>query len=117
MKPSNFRIWLERKFFEYKDECSVNKEQDKTLREYFGKYKYWLKREFRHQQKMDKQTVDSNGDLEYTVRMKAYEFKYYERNCSDIKTATVVASTLPSAINLFEQMYYGCTVLDAKEKE
>lgn len=54
MKPSNFRIWLERKFFEYKDECSVNKEQDKTLREYFGKYKYWLKREFRHQQKMDK---------------------------------------------------------------
>jgi hypothetical protein len=60
MKTVDFKIWLERTFFEYKQECFLNGEQVKSLQEYFGKYKYWLKREFRHQQKMDKSTVDSN---------------------------------------------------------
>lgn len=51
MKTVEFRIWLERKFFEYKQECFLNREQEKSLQEYFGKYKYWLKREYRHQMK------------------------------------------------------------------
>lgn len=66
---------------------------------------------------MDKLELDNSYTTVYNLNMKAYEFKYRECNDSDTKTATIVASTLPSAINLFEQMYHDCILLDAKERE
>lgn len=46
-----FRIWLQNKWFEHLDELDSLglKEPDYDIKHYFNKYKYWLKREYRHQ--------------------------------------------------------------------
>lgn len=50
MKQSDFRYWLQQKWFEHCDELeSYRQAVPYTSREYFGRYKYWLKREYRHQ--------------------------------------------------------------------
>lgn len=48
-----FRMWLQEKWFEHKDEQLLlgQKQPDYDLAEYFKRYKYWLKREYRHQTK------------------------------------------------------------------
>jgi len=52
MKPvSNFRIWVTNIYY---DNCSENlshSESVYTLSEYFQRFKYWLKREYRYQQR------------------------------------------------------------------
>lgn len=57
MKPTTlFRNWVRELWMQHKDEYSELKlpipEED--LEEYFRKYKYWLKREFRHVQRLDR---------------------------------------------------------------
>lgn len=51
MMNSSFRRWCQEKWFEHKDELA---EYGQTLNydsvHYFSKYKFWLKREYRHQQ-------------------------------------------------------------------
>jgi hypothetical protein len=50
-KTGSFRAWLQNLWLE---NCSENDSwgQPKlTMAEYFSRYKYWLKREYRHQQK------------------------------------------------------------------
>lgn len=49
-KGMGFRSWLQEQWFLHKEElegygqpCNYN------IKEYFNKYKYWLKREYRHQ--------------------------------------------------------------------
>jgi len=49
MKNSNFRTWLEEL---WRDNCDENDgwgQPRLTLQEYFGKYKWWLRREYRFQ--------------------------------------------------------------------
>lgn len=51
MKPHSFRMWCQEKWFEHKDELeSYGQLVTDTSKQYFAKYKFWLKREYRHQQ-------------------------------------------------------------------
>lgn len=54
MKQGPFRIWLIHIWMENKDEHAEMGELAMPLEEYFKRYKYWLKREYRHQQKLSK---------------------------------------------------------------
>lgn len=46
----NFRTWLQEKWMEHKDELdSLGLKCDYDISAYFNKYKYWLKREYKHQ--------------------------------------------------------------------
>jgi hypothetical protein len=50
MINSQFRHWCREKWFEHVDELALYREPVQyTAQEYFNKYKYWLKREFKHQ--------------------------------------------------------------------
>jgi len=54
MKQGSFRHWCNEKWFEHKDELeSYGQPVRYPAKEYFSKYKFWLKREYRHQQKND----------------------------------------------------------------
>jgi hypothetical protein len=47
----NFRSWCREKWYEHVDELiSYGLEPQFTAQEYFDRYKFWLKREFKHQQ-------------------------------------------------------------------
>jgi len=50
-KMTGFRTWLQEMWMQHKDEYSDMHIPipESNLAEYFGKYKYWLKREYRHQ--------------------------------------------------------------------
>lgn len=52
-KESAFRKWLQEMYYENCDEHEMFNLKRYSLGEYFQKYKYWLKREFRHQQRVD----------------------------------------------------------------
>lgn len=47
----NFRSWCREKWYEHIDELisTTGKQPTYTANEYFVKYKYWLKREFKYQ--------------------------------------------------------------------
>jgi hypothetical protein len=49
----NFRTWCREKWYEHIDEMVTytGNEPSYNSREYFAKYKYWLKREFKFQQR------------------------------------------------------------------
>jgi hypothetical protein len=47
-----FRFWCREKWFEYLDECQTFQQKPMAKPEhYFQRYKWWLKREYQHQQK------------------------------------------------------------------
>ena len=51
MKKHSFRMWCQEKWFEHKDELeSYGQALDHTAQQYFTQYKFWLRREYRHQQ-------------------------------------------------------------------
>lgn len=54
-QPSNlntFRGWLQEMWMQHKDELAhFGQKCDYDVGHYFNKYKYWLKREFKHQRK------------------------------------------------------------------
>ena len=54
MKNSPFRTWLQNIWMANADERSNMGFDRITLEEYFKRYKYWLKREYKHQQKQSK---------------------------------------------------------------
>lgn len=46
----NFRTWLQEQWFKYRDECDAYMQQPVLdSSQYFKMYKYWLKREYKHQ--------------------------------------------------------------------
>ena len=50
MKPNSFRMWCTEKWFEHKDELELyGQPLCYDAKEYFAKYKFWLKCEFKHQ--------------------------------------------------------------------
>ena len=56
MKRGQFRRWCAEKWYEHKDELeSYNQFLTYSAQEYFDRYKYWLKREYKHQ------TGEKNG--------------------------------------------------------
>lgn len=50
MKNSAFRIWVQNIWTDNTEEHLTFHEKPYTINEYWDKYKYWLKREFKHQQ-------------------------------------------------------------------
>ena len=50
MKDSNFRMWVQNIWADNTEEHLTFHENPYTIKEYWDKYKYWLKREFKHQQ-------------------------------------------------------------------
>lgn len=48
-KDSKFRLWVFRLWHENLEERFLHKEQQLTIQEYWEKYKWWIKREYRHQ--------------------------------------------------------------------
>lgn len=45
-----FRSWLTEMWYRHRDEREAfNQACDYDLKHYFNKYKYWLKREYKHQ--------------------------------------------------------------------
>jgi len=50
MKRANFRLWVTNLYYENCDEKLLHHESPYTLSEYFQRFKYWLKREYRYQQ-------------------------------------------------------------------
>lgn len=46
---SNFKLWLMRIYMEHKDEASIYGLPVCDAATYFRMYKYWLKREYKHQ--------------------------------------------------------------------
>jgi hypothetical protein len=64
MKPNSFRMWCTEKWFEHKDELEAYKQPlPYTSQEYFQRYKFWLKREYQHQQKQAKDLCESYFSL------------------------------------------------------
>lgn len=57
MKNSAFKNWVRNIWYEHKEEVYewTGRDPDYAMQEYFAKYKYWLKREFKHLQSKDKQ--------------------------------------------------------------
>lgn len=53
-KHSDFRYWLHELWLQNCDEHRDYNELPFTVEEYFQRYKYWLKREFKHQQRNGK---------------------------------------------------------------
>ena len=47
---THFRLWLQRIYMEHKDEAMTYGFEPCDAVTYFRMYKYWLKREYRHQQ-------------------------------------------------------------------
>ena len=46
----SFRHWLQEMWMQHKDELSAHGQVlNYDLADYFNRYKYWLKREYRHQ--------------------------------------------------------------------
>jgi hypothetical protein len=51
MKASNFRHWLQHMWHDHQTEYEgYGQPLSYSIKEYFARYKYWLKREYRHQQ-------------------------------------------------------------------
>lgn len=45
-----FRGWLQEMWMQHKDELDgLGQKCDYNIQDYFNRYKYWLKREYRHQ--------------------------------------------------------------------
>ena len=54
MKNSPFRVWLQNLWMENKDEHMEFDELPLPLEEYFERYKWWLKREYKFHQRLGK---------------------------------------------------------------
>lgn len=49
---SVFRHWVQELWMQNRDEHLTYKEDTYTIKQYWDKYKYWLKREFKYQQRL-----------------------------------------------------------------
>ena len=51
----NFRTWLQEKWYQHMTEVEewTGRLPAYPIQEYFNRYKWWLKREYRHQQRVN----------------------------------------------------------------
>jgi hypothetical protein len=56
----SFRQWLQQRWYDHCNEFEGwhRRSPDYNLKDYFDRYKYWLKREYRYYQKSNTQVVD-----------------------------------------------------------
>lgn len=56
MVDGQFRRWVQEIWFQHCEECEnwLHQRPSYDIKEYFNKYKYWLKREYRHRQAKEK---------------------------------------------------------------
>lgn len=52
-QPSRFRTWVNNVWIENCEECQEWKETPPTLKTYWNKYKWWLKREFKYRERFN----------------------------------------------------------------
>jgi hypothetical protein len=55
MKQSSFRMWVANLWHDNLEERLIYKEQQISMDEYWNKYKWWLKREYTHLKRKNKQ--------------------------------------------------------------
>ena len=48
MKNSEFKIWVQEMWYKHEAECEAYRDHTKSPTEYWNKYKWWLKREFKY---------------------------------------------------------------------
>ena len=54
LQETPFKLWLMQIYMEHKDEASIYGLPTCDAKTYFRMYKYWLKREYKHQQGLSK---------------------------------------------------------------
>lgn len=59
-KDTSFRTWLRNIWYDNCDEHLAHGELPYSMQEYFQKYKYWLKREYQYQRKMEQKEPKTN---------------------------------------------------------
>ena len=62
---TDFRTWLQELWRANCDEHDGYQEPRYTLQEYFAKYKWWLRREYRHQQTLKESNDRTNSSTSY----------------------------------------------------
>lgn len=65
MKSTNFRHWVQQIWLENRDEHQAFNEPELSQEEYFARYKYWLKREYQYQKRMNKTEDKPKVTLEF----------------------------------------------------
>lgn len=50
----NFRAWVQELWMQNSDERLLYGQNPATIKQYWNTYKWWLRREFRHQQRKEK---------------------------------------------------------------
>ena len=56
-QTSSFRRWVNNLWIDNCEERLLYNQDPATIREYWNKYKYWLKREYKHQLKSNKNEI------------------------------------------------------------
>jgi len=49
--PSRFRLWVQRIWMENREERLTYGEEPATIKQYWNTYKWWIRREYRHQER------------------------------------------------------------------
>ena len=53
--PSKFRLWVQRLWMENREERSIYGDEPATIKQYWNTYKWWIKREYKHREKINEQ--------------------------------------------------------------
>ena len=49
--PSRFRLWVQQIWMENREERLTYGEEPATIKQYWNTYKWWIRREYRHQER------------------------------------------------------------------
>ena len=53
--PSKFRLWVQRLWMENREERLTYDLEPATIKQYWSTYKWWIKREYKHREKINEQ--------------------------------------------------------------
>ena len=51
LKDSRFRLWVNQLWVENREERLIYGEEPATIKQYWHAYKWWIRREYRHQER------------------------------------------------------------------
>lgn len=69
-----FRLWVHNLWIENCEEHNIFGEKRLSSQEYFTRYKYWLKREYRHRQKVSARQLMARAKVDEQMK-KCYNYK------------------------------------------
>jgi hypothetical protein len=81
-KYSDFRAWVHRLWIENCEEHFAHAEPVLGVNEYFQKYKFWLKREYQHQQRKQQRMILEKQAVDQKIA-NSYNHKHSIINLSD----------------------------------